>query len=175
MRNVARGDAGAFRQLIERHRSRTMRVAFAILRDAAEAEDIVQEAFARVWSRAGGWEARSSASFAAWLTRITVNLAIDLRRRPRPAPLGEREDFAAADLGAEQQVAGRQIGARIRAALALLPERQRTAFALCQIERMRNADAASCLGISLGALELLLVRARKSMRRQLADLIEGTR
>jgi len=175
MQGVAGGDAGAFRRLIKRHRNRAMRVAFAILRDAAEAEDIVQEAFVRVWARAAQWRAGEGGSFAAWLTRITVNLAIDLRRRPRPAPLGEKDDFPATGPGSDQVVAGRQIGARIRAAMAALPERQRTAFALCQIERMHNAEAARSLGISLGALELLLVRARKSMRRQLADLIEGSR
>jgi RNA polymerase sigma-70 factor, ECF subfamily len=173
MQRVAGGDAGAFRRLIERHRSRAMRVAFAIVRDAGEAEDVVQEAFARVWTRAAQWRARDGGSFAAWLTRIAVNLAIDLRRRPRPDPLGDRDDIAGADPGSDQLVAARQIGSRIRAAMAALPERQRTAFALCQIEHMRNAEAAQSLGISVGALELLLVRARKAMRRQLADLIEG--
>jgi RNA polymerase sigma-70 factor, ECF subfamily len=67
----------------------------------------------------------------------------------------------------------REIGRRIGAALASLPERQRTAFALCQIEQISNAEAAGRLGISLGALEPLLVRARKRMRRELADLIEA--
>ena len=175
MLQVARGEAGALRQLIERHRGRVMRVGFAILRDAAEAEDIVQETFARVWMHAGSWQARRSASFVAWLTRVAVNLAIDTRRRQRPAAPGEAEAMAAVEITADQRVAGQEIAARIRAALGQLPQRQRTAFAMCQIARMRNAEAARSLGISVGALELLLVRARRSMRRQLADLYEGSR
>ena len=68
-----------------------------------------------------------------------------------------------------------EIARRIGSALARLPERQRSAFALCQIDRLSNAEAAESLGVTLGALELLLVRARKAMRQELADMIEALR
>lgn len=91
------------------------------------------------------------------------------------AAVGESYDAPAAAPDAEQCLLAKEIGRRIAAAFARLPERQRVAFALCQIERMRNAAAAECLGVSVGALELLLVRARKTMHRELADLLEGDR
>jgi RNA polymerase sigma-70 factor (ECF subfamily) len=174
MVRVIAGDATAFRGLVERHRSTTMRLAYGILRDAGEAEDVVQEAFERVWTKASSWRFRAEARFLPWLARIAINLALDIRRRPRPAPLEAAGEVASREPDSEHQVAGREVGQRIRAALERLPERQRLAFALCQIERQSNAAAAEALGISLGALELLLVRARKSMRRDLADLMEPT-
>jgi RNA polymerase sigma-70 factor, ECF subfamily len=170
---VGRGDVRAFGNLVERYRGSVMRLAFNVMRDAGEAEDVVQEAFERVWTRASDWRPRQGAHFFAWLARIALNLAIDRIRRPRQLQLEATYDAPTADPDAERCLLAREIGRRIASALEHLPERQRAAFALCQIERMSNADAAGCLGISLGALELLLVRARKSMRRELADLIEG--
>ncbi len=172
MTRVVAGDQAAFRELVERHRHAVMRLAFGVLRDAAEAEDVVQDAFERVWRKAGTWRPGMGSAFFAWLARIAINLAIDRKRRPAAGSLDEAAEIASDEPDSEQQAAGRQIGRRIRDALARLPERQQTAFALCQIERMSNDGAAKLLGISLGALELLLVRARKSMRRDLADLTE---
>jgi RNA polymerase sigma-70 factor, ECF subfamily len=172
MARVVAGDQAAFGELVERHRGTVMRLAYGILRDAAEAEDIVQEAFARMWLKASTWRPGSGNGVMPWLARIAINLAVDRKRRVAPAPLDEAAEVAADEPDSEAQVSGRQIGQRIRAAFGRLPERQRMAFALCQIERVSNAAAASVLGVSLGALELLLVRARKTMRRELADLTE---
>jgi RNA polymerase sigma-70 factor (ECF subfamily) len=172
MSRVVTGDQAAFGELVERHRGAVMRLAYGVVRDAAEAEDIVQDAFERVWRKAESWRPGPAARFMPWLARIALNLAIDRKRRPVAGPLDEADEVAANEPDAERQVAGRQIGRRIRTALSHLPERQRLAFAFCQIERMSNDAAAKILGVSLGALELLLVRARKSMRRDLADLTE---
>ncbi|MBO0735567.1 MAG: sigma-70 family RNA polymerase sigma factor [Alphaproteobacteria bacterium] len=175
MSAVSRGDVRAFGCMVERYRGSVMRLAFNVLRDAGDAEDVVQEVFERVWIRASAWHPRREASFFAWLIRIALNLAIDRVRRPRQLQFGDSYDAPAATPDAEQCLLAKEIGRRIAAAFARLPERQRVAFALCQIERMRNAAAAECLGVSVGALELLLVRARKTMRRELADLLEGDR
>ncbi|HLY55985.1 MAG TPA: sigma-70 family RNA polymerase sigma factor [Stellaceae bacterium] len=172
MARVAAGDQAAFGELVERHRHAVMRLAYGIVRDAAESEDIVQETFTRMWLKASSWRAGAGNGVMPWLARIAINLAVDRKRRAAPAPLEEAGEVAAQEPDAEARASGRQIGRRIRDAVARLPERQRLAFALCQIERVSNAAAAGVLGVSLGALELLLVRARKTMRRELADLTE---
>jgi len=174
MARIGRSDARAFALLVERHRGSTMRLAYRILRDRAEAEDVVQEAFERVWRLAGEWRLRDGGTVFAWLARIVINRAIDRTRAKRPEPL-ESVELRAEAPNAEDEVAGRQLGARIARALEGLPERQRLAFSLCQIDRSSNADAAMTLGVSVGALELLLVRARKAMRRALADVMEEYR
>jgi RNA polymerase sigma-70 factor (ECF subfamily) len=175
MARVVGGDHRAFRELVERHRGTAMRVAYGIVRDRSESEDIVQDAFERVWHKAGSWRAGGDARFVAWLSRITINLAIDRKRRAVARPLDEAGEVRADEPDSEARVSGWQVGRRIRAAIERLPERQRLAFALCQIERMSNAAAAQMLGVSVGALELLLVRARKTVRRDLADLTEQGR
>jgi RNA polymerase sigma-70 factor (ECF subfamily) len=173
MPRVAGGDEKAFAELVERHRSRAMRLAYGVSRNRTEAEDFVQEAFMRVWTKAGSWDARDGARFSAWLARITINLAIDKKRKMREEQLDETYPIADDSVGSEDMLHGREIGQRISRALDKLPERQRIAFALCQIDRMSNAEAANSLGVTVGALELLLVRARKAVRLELADLIEA--
>jgi RNA polymerase sigma-70 factor (ECF subfamily) len=170
---VAAGNRQAFGTLIERHRHRVMRLAYTVTRNRSAAEDVVQEAFLRVWSRARGWHHSGVARFSGWLGRMTINLAIDGTRRRREEPLADEMPLDAT--ASDDAVHATEIAQRIGRALVQLPDRQRTAFALCQIERMSNAEAAASLGVSVGALELLLVRARKSMRLQLLDMIEALR
>src|SRR5579862_9619912 len=87
---VAGGDAGAFTDLVERHRRRIMAVAARMTGDRGAAEDIVQESFIRAWVKAPAWRPPGNggtARFATWLTRIAVNLAIDRLRRGDLLPL----------------------------------------------------------------------------------------
>ena len=172
---VAGGDRQAFAVLVERHRHRAMRLAYTVTRNRSAAEDAVQEAFLRVWTKARDWDRSGAARFAAWFGRVTINLAIDGARRMREDPLDDTLPLSDTAPASDDAVHAGEIGRRIGDALADLPERQRVAFALCQIDRMSNAEAAGSLGISVGALELLLVRARKAMRSKLADMIEAIR
>lgn len=172
---VASGDRQAFAVLVERHRHRAMRLAYTVTRNRSAAEDAVQEAFLRVWTKARDWDRSGAARFAGWFGRVTINLAIDGARRVREDPLDDTLPLADTAPASDDAVHAAEIGRRIGGALASLPERQRVAFALCQIDRMSNAEAAESLSIGVGALELLLVRARKAMRSKLADMIEAIR
>ncbi len=172
---VADGDRQAFAVLVERHRHRAMRLAYTVTRSRSAAEDVVQEAFLRVWTKAHNWDRSGAARFAGWFGRVTINLAIDGARKVREDPLDDTLPVFDTGTPSDDAVHAGQIAHRIAQALATLPERQRIAFALCQIDRMGNAEAAESLSVSVGALELLLVRARKSMRSQLADMIEAIR
>lgn len=184
MRRTGSGDHAAFATLVARHRRPAMRLALRIAGSQGDAEEIVQEAFTRTWVKAPGWQARTAegredggGSFAAWLARVVANLAIDrLRRRPREAaPMDAAAELPSADPSPLEQVAGEQARQRIEAALRALPERQRAAVALCRMEGMSNAAAAKALDVSVGGLEMLLVRARRTLRATLADLIEVQR
>lgn len=151
-----------------------MTLAYRIVGDTAEAEDIVQDVFTRTWLKAPAWQARDGggATVGTWLARVVTNLSLDRRRRRRP---GEALDHAAdipADAPSPQdEASGSEVRGRIMAALDRLPARQRAAIALCQFDGLSNAEAATALGTSIGSLELLLVRARRSLRAGLADLM----
>jgi RNA polymerase sigma factor (sigma-70 family) len=167
--DAAARDGDAFRVLIERHGTRPHRVAWRMLNDAAEAEDVAQEALLRLWDKAGEWRA-GEAGVAAWLVRVATNLCLDrLRRRKFSSDeaVPERVDDAPlADAVIEED----QIKARAIAAVQSLPDRQRAAIVLTYYEDVSNQMAAQTLDMNIKAFESLLLRARAALREALADL-----
>lgn len=169
MRRAGAGDAGAVNEIVRRHADRVARVSRRMLGDAAEAEDVAQEVFLRVWKQAPNWRT-GEAKLATWMHRVTLNLCTDRLRRRRETPDPDAGlGLADPSLGAEEALHVRERSARVRAALALLPERQRAAIALCYFEGVSNIEAADALDVSVDALESLLSRARRTLRTQLSD------
>jgi RNA polymerase sigma-70 factor (ECF subfamily) len=171
MRRIAAGDQRAFQKLMHRHLARTVRLAARMLGDGgAAAEDVAQEAFIRVWKHAQDWEdpERAGARFTTWLYKIVLNLSIDEKRKRRFTAIEDIAEPADNADNAEAALARRQQSERVRAALETLPERQRAAFVLCFYEEQSNKDAAEILGVSVKALESLLVRSRRALRDELA-------
>jgi RNA polymerase sigma-70 factor, ECF subfamily len=169
MARVAKGDQGAFRELARRHVPVMLGVARRILGNAAEAEDVAQEAMLRVWTHAPRWQ--PLAQFRTWLSRVVVNLCLDRKRKAAWVELeaaGEMADPAPlADDSAETAERERLLAA----AIAQLPERQRTAIVLSYTEGMSNAEVAEILNTTVSAVETLLVRGKQNLRRALADVI----
>ena len=163
---VAKGDRRAFALLSERHIDRAFRVALRLLGSRADAEDAVQEAFLRTWTRAGEWQP-GRARFSTWLHRVVVNLCLDAKRKPSHAALDPDLPVADARPGAEENVLAAERERHVARAVAALPDRQRQAVSLIYAGGLSNAEAAAALGISVGALEQLLVRARRALRDRL--------
>lgn len=175
VRRIGAGDAAAAASLVRRRSPRILAVARRMLNDQAEAEDITQEVFLRVWTHAANWQP-GGAKFETWLHRVAVNLCLDRLRRRRETPAGdalpERPDETP---DAEQSMWQDQRAARVRQAIEALPERQRAALELCSFQELTNIEAAAALEISVDALESLLARARRTLRenlsREVADLL----
>lgn len=168
---VAAGDPAAVRALVGRKLPRLMSLAQRMLGDAAEAEDVAQEAFVRVWRQAPKWRP-GRAKFDTWLHRVALNLCYDrLRRRreiPTDAPPEQADPGPSPDRGLEAEGTAR----RVSAALAALPDRQREAIVLCHYQDLGNIEAAAVMGVSVEALESLLGRGRRALRAALADMVE---
>ena len=175
MAAIAAGDQLAFARLVERHLARTVGLATRLMGSRADGEEIAQEAFARVWSHASRWRPMGgggNARFTTWLYRIVVNLAIDRKRRPALAAIDEVEEpIDEADDGFTQ-IHRRQVSDAVAAAMMRLPERQRVALALCFFEGLSNIEAGKIMSLSVGAVESLLVRARRTLRLDLSDVYE---
>ena len=163
MARVALRDAEAFHALAERYGPLPYRIAWRMTGDAAEAEDLAQEALLRLWDKAAQWRAGNS-GVAAWLTRVAMNLSLDRLRRRRFAsgePVPEHADEARL---ADEAIEHEQAAAAVRAGIAALPERQRAAIVLTYYEEVPNKTAAEMLEMNLKAFESLLFRARAALR-----------
>lgn len=168
MARVAARDAPAFELLAARHGALPQRIGYRMTGDAAEAQDIAQEALLRLWDHAPRWQPGGS-GVAAWLTRVATNLALDRLRRRRFAsdePVPERADEAP---GAETEIEAAQQALRVRTALAALPDRQRAALVLTYYEDLANKHAAGTLDMNIKAFESLLLRARLALRAALGE------
>jgi RNA polymerase sigma-70 factor (ECF subfamily) len=162
------GSAEAMEELFRRHWAAAHRAAWLVVHDAAAAEDVAQEAFARAYRALGSF--RGEASLPTWFFRILVNEAQRHRRwrwvRERfggPMP-EEPDDPRPAALGDPA------LRERVARALDRLPRGQREAFVLVHLEGLTLREAAETTGRATGTLKSHLHRALRSLREQLADL-----
>ncbi|NLS00613.1 RNA polymerase sigma factor [Rhizobium sp. P38BS-XIX] len=161
---IATGDAPAMRTMVARQLPRILSVATRMLGDAAEAEDVAQETFLRVWRNAGGWRQRN-ARFSTWVHRVAINLCYDrLRRRKdvlaeHPPEIGYDGPGPDAGLMREEDPSR-----RVERALQAIAPRQREAIVLVYYQALSNAEAAAIMDVSVDALESLLARGRRSLQ-----------
>lgn len=167
MARIAARDALAFSRVVEGNAAMLHRLAYRMIGDGAEAEDVAQEALLRLWSSADRWRP-GQAGIAAWLTRVAINLCLDRLRKRRFASDEAVPDRADEAAGADELVAAEKLRRATVAALNELSERHRAAIVLTYYEELPNAMAAEALEMNVKAFESLLLRARGSMRSALA-------
>ena len=169
---ILAGESALFEVLMRRHNERLYRAARAILRDDAEAEDVIQEAYVNAFSRLVQFDGR--AKFSTWLTKIAVYEALArARRRGRYTPL---DDASLETLmpttsspDPEHRAFGRELGALIESAVDKLGDGYREVFMLRQVEGLSTSETADVLGLSEDAVKTRFSRARTSLQRDLLD------
>ncbi len=167
---VARGDAGAWPMLVERHLGAVVGFACTVLGDRSEAEDIAQETFVRLMRKAPDWRP-GGAKLRTRLFRVATNLSTDRWRKARRARQDWRVPPSPDDFGEGDVIRPLDQARAVRSALRALPERQRVAIALVHYRGLANREAADILGVSVDALETLLARGRRAIRRELGHLV----
>ena len=158
-----RGDRQAFEMIIRSTSRQLFAIAYAILQDREEAEDVVQDALIKAWK--SRWRVRDAAKFPAWLATITRHRARDVFRRRRPEPL-PGDDHPAEPLPAPTADSA-ELDLQVQAALAELPELHRSALTLRYFEELDYATIEQTLGLTNGALRGILGRALGVMRKRL--------
>jgi RNA polymerase sigma-70 factor (ECF subfamily) len=169
---VAAGEAAAFRALVDRHLPTVHAIARRMLNDDAEAEDVAQETFLRLWRNAAELELGQGGA-RPWLRRVASNLSIDRVRARRNVSPVEQVPEESEPANQMRHVAERELGTRVDAALKALPERQRLAITLFHYEGMSQIEVGEVLGISDEAVESLLARARRTLKAALKDEWRG--
>lgn len=168
MARVALRDGDALRLLADRHAEIPWRIAYRMLADPAEAEDVAQEAMLRLWQYAERWQAGGS-GVSAWLTRVATNACLDRIRRRRFVSTDAVPERADDGLLADEMIEHDEVRTAVAACIDALPERQRASIILTYYEEQQNKMAADILAIQVKAFESLLFRARASLR----DCVEG--
>lgn len=174
----------AVRELIRRHNQRLFRAARAIVRNDAEAEDVVQAAYVSAFTHLG--EFRAEAGFSTWLTRIAVNEAIGRLRRRRPTTELDRIDVESASsaqiiqfpslqpqTNPESEMSRQEIRQFLESAVDRLPPAFRAVFVLRDVEGLSIEETASFLSIKPETVRSRLHRARKLMRTAIEQQLSG--
>lgn len=170
---VVQGQTALFEILMRRHNERIYRAARAILRDDAEAEDVVQQAYVNAYAHLRQFDGR--ARFATWLTRIAVNEALArARRRGRyqvfdEEKAGETQMTRPGSVSPERQAFAQELGSLLEAAVDSLPDGQREVFMLRDVEGLSTVETAACLNLSDDVVKTRLSRARAALRRKLFE------
>lgn len=160
-----RGDRTAFGRLLRRHQRRVFALGLRWLRNADDADDLVQETFVRVWQSISRFD--ETRPFAPWLITIAVNRAKTKLARRRPAE--EVDESLEWEGPSPLQDAESSLLARdVRAAVGRLPEDQRIVLHLRAVEELSYAEIALALEIPVGTVMSRLARARDALRRKLA-------
>lgn len=162
------GDVVAFRRIVARHLPAVLSLARRMLRDDAEAEDVAQETLVRLWRQGRAVEI-GPGGLRPWLRRVASNLSIDrLRASGR---LEVTDEVPEQETPADQlsQLSAKDLSARVAEALAGLPDRQRLALTLFHYEELSQIEVGRMMGISDEAVESLLGRARRTLKKVLAD------
>ena len=165
MAGYAKGDPHISQLILEKFGPRLLRLSTQILRNQADAEDIVQETMLRLWKKAPYWE-ESGASVSTWLWRVSVNLSIDkIRKRKKSEPISE--NVVDQNTCISELLENRDRVVALQVALQTLPKRQRIAVILRHIEGESNQHISSILGISISAVESIVARGMRSLKKQL--------
>jgi RNA polymerase sigma-70 factor (ECF subfamily) len=180
------GDREAFIEMVSPHLETMTRRARRLTGNAADAEDVSQEALLKAWSRLeqfSGKQDENADDFRAWLARIAGNTSIDVLRQRRDGkmlslqqPHGSSEEtlgsgIATPDDNPEQRFARREMGRMLAEAILQLPAELRQACLLRDVMHFSSQEVADRLGISVVAVRLRLFRARRRLREKLEEAL----
>jgi RNA polymerase sigma-70 factor, ECF subfamily len=161
------GNGQAFATLVERHTERFYRLAYRYLQSKAAAEDVVQDAFLKLWENPALWQPERNSKFTTWFYRVVVNLCLDLRKRKAPVALDEDMPLIDDREPVDETMVKIQEQKALEREIAALPERQRMALNLCFDEGLSNQEAAAVMGVKLKALQSLVMRAKTTLKERM--------
>jgi RNA polymerase sigma-70 factor, ECF subfamily len=165
IRAARSGDGAAFEEIMVLTERRVAQISWRILGDAEEVKDAMQETFLRLFRYLGKYDEKKE--FVAWLSRIAVNVCIDLRRRKKPTTQLPELRFDGASI--EDVLIQRSNRALLTQAIDALAPRERAAILLRDVEGLPTEQVAAAMGNNVTTVRVQLSRARAKLRK----IIEG--
>jgi RNA polymerase sigma-70 factor (ECF subfamily) len=180
---VCAGDMSAFQNLVDQFKKKVYYLAYDIVGDHHEAEDVSQEVFIKVYRSLKNF--RKDAKMSSWIYQITVNSAIDLLRKRKAKPSVNLEEFDLLEphdnppgtgttaVDPESSAEAAMLQSRIQKALLKVSPRERVVFAMRHYNDFQLDEIADVLEISTGTVKSLLFRAMQKLRRELSSYRGG--
>jgi RNA polymerase sigma-70 factor, ECF subfamily len=166
---VRGGDVDAYDELVRRHVQRAHAVAYRLLGNREDAEDLVQDAFIQALDRIDSFD--STRAFAPWFFRVLTNRGLNMRQSRALRTVSEiPDDTASSDESPERSAEREELRSRLREAVATLPQRQQLIVQLFEIDGWTSAEIARALGISDGTVRWHVHEARRALREALGPL-----
>ena len=174
VRRVLAGETALFEIIMRRYNQRLYRIARGILRDDAEAEDVMQDAYVRAYSHLSQFAGRSR--FSTWLSRIAIHEALArARRRTRIDHLGSADanagddemNLTATSPNPEEQTSTSELGKALETAILAIPQQYRLVLMMRDVEQLNTSETAAALEISEENVKVRLHRARALVRKEL--------
>ena len=170
---VAAGNQEAFAEIVKRHLRSITSLAYRTLYSQADAEDVAQTVLIKLWQKPTSWDP-NKASLSTWLYRVTLNACYDASRaRSRRTELEQNDDSSISQSDVSEDISDRQEShiknEAVQHAIKQLPDTQRDAITLAVFVGLPQKQVASILGVSVKAVESLLIRAKKSLKQSVTD------
>lgn len=185
IQRVLDGDTASFELIMRRYNRRLYRIARSVLRNDADAEDVVQDAYIRAYEHLPSFAGKGA--FSAWLAKIALNEALGRLRGADSArnhisfddpEESEEANYMAtviSNLPSPEQYAVRgEVRSLLESAIDALPDAYRMAFILCGVEEMSVAETADCLDVEPATVKTRYHRARNILRHQLSSLVDSS-
>lgn len=170
---IQEGNQVAFATLVNRHSNRFYRIAYRLVSSKDDAEDIVQDAFLKLWNRPNLWDPSKGTKFTTWFYRVVINLCLDHRKKKKLVNLSEGIELADEKPGADVLLDVHQKQALLERLICELPERQQLAINLCFYEGLSNNEAAQIIGVRVKALQSLIMRAKTTLKYKVKRYLGG--
>lgn len=176
LEKIQEGDHNAFTVLVKKHSSKFYALAFRILNNKDNAEDVVQDLFLKLWQNPFLWDRdrakKTKVKFTTWFYRVVVNRALDVKKKRTADQLDSQyldNAISNEDEKVEDRIDKKSRDQKIDKMLNELPDRQRLAINLCFYQGLSNKEAADIMNINVKALESLLMRGKTKLKNLAQD------
>jgi RNA polymerase sigma-70 factor (ECF subfamily) len=171
LRQIQKGKHDAFTILVNRYTKRFYSIAYRLMTNKDDAEDIVQDAFLKLWARPEMWDQSRQVKFTTWFYKIIINLCLDNHTKKKALNLSDDIELVDKQPDQDELINIEQREALVDRFIQELPERQRLALNLCFYEGLSNWEAAEIVGVNVKALQSLIMRAKTTLKEKVKHSI----
>jgi len=164
---IIAGDHSAFSELVIRHTKKYYSIAYRVLFNRDDSEDLVQEAFLKLWNNPQSWNSSRNVKFTTWFYRVVINLCLDYKKKNKPHTSDKYNEVESHTNTQDGIIDMKRRQELLDKYLLQLPERQQIALNLCFYEGVSNKEAAEIMDINLKALQSLIMRAKTNLKEKL--------